>query len=227
MTVSASPCATSTGTPASRPGSIGTPASNGSVPSRIAAPAHRRRVGEQQPAGERRAAAEADEQHRVPAALGVEPGPEPGHRLGERLRDRSADAAVGEPGVAAALGDRRPHRGVGQVLRQVVGERRDLLLVRPAAVQQDDERRVRVGRAAVRRRPLAERRHSRRPRRSGPPYGVRPSAAPRRPGRAARRERRSRTRPRTRGAASTSPRTRCRPGRRRRRSWWRRGWTRR
>ena len=159
MTRSPSACATSTGTPERRPGSMGTPASKGSVPQQDRRPRPSPRVGEQQPASERRTAAEADEQHPTSGRGGVEPGAEPGHRLGERLGDGSADAAVGEPGVAAPLSDRRPHRGVGEVLREVVGEGRDLLLVRPAAVQEDDERRVRVGRSSTGGHGLAERRH--------------------------------------------------------------------
>ncbi len=117
-----------------------------------------RRVGQEQPPGEGRATAEPDEQDRPVARGGVEPAPEPGHRVRQRLGDGPADAAVGEPREPAALGDRRPHGGVRQVLRQVVGQRRDLLLVGTPAVQQHDQRGVRVGRATARDDGLAERR---------------------------------------------------------------------
>ena len=109
------------------------------------------RVVEDQAAGEGGAAAEPDEHDRPArrASASSQP-PEPLHGLRERLGDGTADAAVGEPGVAAALGDRRSHRRVGQPARQVPGEVDDVLLVGAAAVQQHDQRGVRVGRAAVR-----------------------------------------------------------------------------
>ena len=71
------------------------------------------RVGEQQPAGEGGATAEADQQHRTTHGRDlVQPRPEPVHGLAQRTLERPPDAPVGEPGVAAAFADRGPDRRV-------------------------------------------------------------------------------------------------------------------
>ena len=102
------------------------------------------RVVEQEAAREGRSTAEADEQHGALRGRGLDQPPaEPVHRRAQRLRHRASDAAVGEPREAAALRDRRAHRGVRRTRGQVGGQGEDLALVRPAAVQQDHERRGR------------------------------------------------------------------------------------
>jgi hypothetical protein len=106
------------------------------------------RVVEQQSAGERGAAAEPDQDDRPPGRRRlVEPAAEPVHRVAQRLRDGPADAAVGEPGVPAALGDRRSDRRVCRPGGEVLGEADDVALVAAPSVEQDDQRRRRVRRA--------------------------------------------------------------------------------
>ena len=104
-----------------------------------------RRVGQHEPAGERRPTTEAG-QDDGPSCRGdlVEPGAEPRHRLGQALGDRPPDAAVGEPRVAAPLADGRAHGGVRRTGRQVTGEADDVALVGATAVQQHDQRPRRV-----------------------------------------------------------------------------------
>ena len=139
ITWSASPCATNTGRCASR---AGRPAPRRRTAGCRRGWRHPRsdRVGQHEPAGERRSPTEPDEHDRPTGGRdGIQPGPEPPHRGVERLGHRATDAAVGEPRVATALGDRRPDRRVRHSRRQVRCERQDLLLVRAAAVEQHDE----------------------------------------------------------------------------------------
>ena len=102
-------------------------------------------VVEQEPVGERRAAAEPNQDNRPAGRCdSVKPAAEPVHRLAQRRRDRAPDAAIGEPRVPAALGDRRPDRRVRGPGGQVLGEAGDVAFVRAAPVQQDDQGRRRV-----------------------------------------------------------------------------------
>ncbi len=118
------------------------------------------RVGQDETAGKRSAAAETDQDHRPPDRRHlVEPVAEPAHGRCQGLRDRSADASVGEPREPAAVADRRPDCGVCSIGGQVRCEREDLALVRAAAVQQDDQRRGGVRGAVGRHNRRVERGH--------------------------------------------------------------------
>jgi hypothetical protein len=69
----------------------------------------------------------------------VEPVPEPVEAGAQRFGRRPPGTAVGEPGVARAVGDRGADGGVGEAVGQALGEADDVAFVRAAAVQEQDQ----------------------------------------------------------------------------------------
>ncbi len=147
MTWSASPCATKTGRFASRLVSTRHAGVEGEGAVEDRGPGVAGGVVENQAAGERRAAAEADEDHRPARGRdGVEPVPEPVHRRRER------GSATGRPMPRLANQAKPPPSAIGARTAAYAtpagrcgASDEDLLLVRAAAVQQHDQRRGRVG----------------------------------------------------------------------------------